>query len=369
MATFPYLVLSGPGALTRIGDPNSYDAQVSGALSTYMSFNHTHVELGRYSNSIKQTVASGNTTRLNAAFYTDSDYIEFTLENLYDNNFVVFVDDVRVKVTSTFFQTANSGSRHIVALFLNGKTTRKIDVWVRGEFFNVKVPKPHVISACPLTDAPKVLLIGDSQTQGTGCALDTADPFGNTEPGQMGCSFPVLALRSVGANAIVAAQGGTGWVNTGSTEAFGTRINTELGIITAGTLDAVLMVGSGNDKLLTLATVLANMNSACAAIRAHSPNAKLIFIGPVPTDNVPDSTWTTLDTGMANYMATLQGTYGSDVYWLSLVNPCWLNPNAATYVHSGGSHYKNSTATLCAAYVTTTPVSGYPDGFLQTILG
>lgn len=129
----------------------------------------------------------------------------------------------------------------------------------------------------PSADEPRLVLIGDSFSNGQGSGASNTTRL----------TFPHFMAQRLGVtNIYCSANGGTGYLNPGgSNGTFRERvINGDLDLERVGAADAVILFGSVNDTSgYGDAAIQAEVAATIALVRTRQPEALVIGIGPQTT--------------------------------------------------------------------------------------
>jgi hypothetical protein len=134
-----------------------------------------------------------------------------------------------------------------------------------ADFGGIDIKPTQAIAPTPRS-IPRLFILGDSYIEGTG-ASSTLTGLATT------------VGRLLGMETFIGGQGGTGYVNTGSTggkAVFGDAAR--LAKVTAAAPDYVLVFGSQNDD--GLSGIQSAASALYTTLASSLPNAKLIVVGP-----------------------------------------------------------------------------------------
>lgn len=363
--TFPKYTLSAGDAATRLTGGTDYLAWAAGAFSTYISFDHLPYAQGSAPTTAVRQVpyGGGNTTYGMERFMTDANMLEIYVRAEYKNSWHIWVDGVAYQAGALYPTVEDDGKTYRILLELGSSRPRLIEFGCRGQLCGVRLPAGATITKYT-HPGTRTYAIWNSWGS-TGAALDTADGFGNTQPGSGWTSVPANICRTLGLNQYQDWAGGAGW------KALGTAGNNHLGRLTdnlagfaAGTFKVFICSGpDGNDKDELTADVTTNMEAAYQLMRAHNATAEILFVGPGVYQDSYTSEWDTLTAAVIAWAAT----HASDPYLAVLDTRGWLawaGGNAAN-IHTALSHPTFTGHRNFATYCTTLALPGYPRGFIR----
>ncbi len=157
----------------------------------------------------------------------------------------------------------------------------------------VSAPRPLALS-----DAPRVLIFGDSWTFGSGASLP-------------GLGFAYVLRERLGWDAVVDGIRGSGYLKPGlDGGSYGERI-----AALDPTLDPELVIveGSINDRRLPAAGYRAAVSAAWDSLAALYPNATIVILGPAPQVLPVQPTTARIDTDLAALAAERGWSYISPI--------------------------------------------------------
>lgn len=148
-------------------------------------------------------------------------------------------------------------------------------------------PMPALVAgSLTLPAQPRVLILGDSYTEGYGA-----------EPETKGWAY--LVGKPLGWTVTVNGVGGTGYVNPGPHDE-GTYL-TRLPTLAGRTFDLVVVQGGSNDRGVTYPDFSAAVAKTIEAVRAEFPGATVVLMGPATPYGKPDASRTDAQCVLAGY--------------------------------------------------------------------
>jgi len=182
-------------------------------------------------------------------------------------------------------------------------------------------PRASNPAVTPLPVHPRVLVFGDSYTQGVG-----ADPLTLGYAYQLG--------DQLGWNVTVDGVGGSGYIAPGPPQQgpFLKRLTTAA----PGPFDLILLQGSSNDERQPLADLAPAVDQTVAAFRARYPTARIILLGPIALHgSVPEAKAAVNDT-LKNYAA------GHQLSFIDPIAESWFaHGESRTMINPADGHPSN----------------------------
>jgi len=225
--------------------------------------------------------SSPDSTYVKARHITDpvGVYAPMNIEFLFDGTYVEIRGKgsggkVRVRVNGDLVSLTpvtftNDGSTYLLPITFATRAVRRITVEADSSFAFSGVRTGATDSVVPTqVKGPRVIVIGDSFTDGTG-----ADGLGGT------CWVTRFAQAMGWADVWKSGVGGTGYLNagTGGRTTFRGRVASD---VIAYAPDVVIVAGGINDTSSSQAAVQAEAALLYAQIRAGLPNAVLVVVSP-----------------------------------------------------------------------------------------
>jgi hypothetical protein len=195
-----------------------------------------------------------------------------TMELCFDTNsgstqpLWIWVDGKPTTATPFNGGAVTAGSRWYLKLVFGSVANRRIEIFGQSILAFVKINTPF---SALLTAPPRKPVVGF-----------VFDSFGAGATTETYLSAPFLISRQLGVECVNASIGGTGYVNAGSFNIFGS--STRVGNISVATPELIIMSGSVNDDAQS--GVQAAATAAYAAYLAACPQAKIIVFGTQPTN-------------------------------------------------------------------------------------
>ena len=160
------------------------------------------------------------------------------------------------------------------------------------ETCSMPVPAPTLApGSLTLPPDPKVLVLGDSYTEGYGA-----------EPETKGWAY--LVGKPLGWTVTVDGVGGTGYVNPGPRNE-GTYLQ-RLPALQGRTFDLVVVQGGSNDRDTPYPALRTAVETTLETVRTQFPGARLVLMGPATPYGKPDATRTLSQCVLAGYASTHQ---------------------------------------------------------------
>lgn len=180
----------------------------------------------------------------------------------------LWVDDQPVTVNMQS-GTGGTAARHHLLVNFGSSALRRVRIELDTQALeSVKIGPTDTWQRDDAPSGPKVLLLGDSYSLGTGATVASA-----------GHSYAHVLAQMMGwRDLLVAGSGGTGFTAAGSWGTYATRLSSSLGSI-SGAPDVVILQGSTNDNSATAGTVTTAATSLVAAVRAAYPSAYVVVLG------------------------------------------------------------------------------------------
>lgn len=204
-----------------------------------------------------------------ARFHFDGTNLEIMMSIYANVQYQIYVDGQAVAASA-----ASIGSNQTVSyipLTFASRAQRLIEVVSSNPFGGVRTTPTDTIWKPAPVGGPRVIVLGDSYTGGTG-----ADASGIT-----GWVQKFAAIMGW-PDTWQAGVGGSGYLATGQGAKFRDRVVSD---VTANAPDLVIVAGGHNDTGFTTAAVQTEAALLYDAIKAGSPKAKLIVVGPMGAAN------------------------------------------------------------------------------------
>ena len=144
-------------------------------------------------------------------------------------------------------------------------------------------------AATPLPARPRVLVFGDSYTQGVGAIPETR-------------GYAYQLGDQLGWDVTVDGVGGTGYVAPGPPQA-GVFLK-RLATAAPGPFDLVILQGSSNDERQPLADLAPAVDQTVLAFRARYPTARIVLLGPIALDGSAPAAKAAVNDTLKNYAAS-----------------------------------------------------------------
>lgn len=202
-------------------------------------------------------------------FYFDGTNLEIYFSQLANFPYQVYVDGQAIASAPYV-----SGTNQTVAYWpitFPTRAPRLIEFVTANPFGGVRTAVTDTIWKPATVGGARCIILGDSYTAGAG-----SDASGIT-----GWAQKFAAIMGW-PDTWGAGVGGSGFLNPGQGTTFRSRVAAD---ITANNPDIVIVAGGHNDTSYTTAAVQAEASLLFAAIKAGSPNAKLIVVGPMGAAN------------------------------------------------------------------------------------
>lgn len=244
--------------------------------------------------------------------------------------------------------TANDGLTYRILYDFGSRRTRILRFEFSGSlrFYGVAIGPNDSIWNPHLPLGPKVVILGDSYTEGTG-----------SDYGQLGCFGFALARHFGWRNLVCSGSGSTGYVADagGTRTTFLTRVQKD---VINEVADIVINCGGINDSNAGQAAVHAGAAATFAAERAGLPKAILIATGPWRADGSPSALavqcrdaikQAAADEGVHLFIDNFGGPYPYGGSTIPYVNKGWItglgkvgsttgSGNADLFTATDGSH-------------------------------
>lgn len=269
------------------------------------------------------TTSSGVTGGLAAIveYYTDASAFEIYIKGssyrvLVDGQYVSLSPSAAPNDGNLYYEKYDFGSRK--------PSGRKITIEGQVSFGGIKVANTDKVWAAGDGDAPRLIVLGDSITEGN---------YGSGTT-YYGAGFANVLGRALGIRDTWASGvGGTGYINTvsGTKYNFGQRVAAD---VIARSPDIVLVAGGINDAGSTQAAIQAAASSLFDTIRAGLPNALVAVAGPF----APTSGFNTYGPTVACRDA-IQAAVGTraDFLFIDNIAEKWM-VNEAIYTSGDNTH-------------------------------
>lgn len=193
-----------------------------------------------------------------------------------------------------------------------------------------------------LPERPRVLLMGDSYSEGWG-----ADPQTN--------GFAYQVAEPLGWDLVRDGIGSTGFVDVGlkNQGSYPTRLARHQ---PANSFDLVILQGGTNDEKLTTAEITAGVDTSVKVVRERFPRAQLLVMGPVAPYGSPSEDRAKLNLALVDYthehsilyINAIAGNWFQVGEWRELVDQEKGHPNNPGYVRVA-QHFVEDVRALTAA--------------------
>jgi hypothetical protein len=184
----------------------------------------------------------------------------------------IWVNGAPVTATPDVSQSLTAGTVYYLKLVFPDATRRRVELFAPsiGAWYSATVPFSGLITPAPRR--PTVAFVFDS--------------FGAGSSGSpaLQCA-PFLISRMLGVECYNVSYGGTGYVNAGAFNVFGS--NARVSTVSLANPELIVLSGSLNDDVGS--GIQAAASAAYAAYAAALPNARLVVFGPQPS-NATDTT-------------------------------------------------------------------------------
>jgi len=186
-------------------------------------------------------------------------------------------------------------------------------------------PQPEPPRPLVLPEHPRVLLMGDSYTEGWGA-----------DPQTRGYAYQIAA--PLGWTLTRDGIGSTGFVDVGlkNQGSYPTRLARH----PRDAFDLVVLQGGTNDEKLTAAEITAGVDASVKVVRERFPSAQLLVLGPVAPFGTPSEDRARLNLALVDYTHAASIPYINPVAeswfqvgeWKTMVDQAKGHPNNAGYV-------------------------------------